>query len=847
MSRSEFISAQASEKVVLARVEARKRLVGFSLYSGTTYRKAVTAHVINCFLGTTELTEGTGSGTLTSNQWFYNHETGYLYINIGSNPANSEIITDFVFFYGNRPTTASYDLTNSGHHVQYEGRIKSSPGYSHKIGVEQGLTSIVGSGDLVLENNDGDLDEIFDLYFFDERPVTIYSWNVNLDFSDARIIFRGRITNKGYTSDEVRFKVKDSIFDLNQVLPQEAYTDADGVNSSIRGKYKRWVYGRVDGLKCQSIDQIADGYTLAGTVSGNAAELILSGSGTNFLAACSPNDKITIGTQEFTITAVNSNTQLTVSSAVVYSFTGLPAILVPEIPVVTKNREFLIAGHACTILSKTVTKVLQFNRVELSDTIGLEAGDFIEFATSERIEIKTVAPGNIVVLRQNMIVLPAISSVVTRQPVQTVYIGSSRVNSDDYSVTNVSGSLSVTLDSDAEFNIAQAVTIGFTGTFTNGSSTVTTTDDIDLREVLSTRDWIRPTNLSYTTFYEILSVSEQSLTLRTAFSDPTHTGTVLGKRPDYVGDDTIVSVNVLGKTSTGLADNNWIRTGADVVRDVLRELEVPSDFINSASFVEGSNLSTHTISIALPLSPTGGQVRAKDVVDKVSESIKSSLTLDNDLKLKFKVMLPRIQTGITEISDFDVIEWKVSGTSNDIINRIVVRYRHKDIDRFTQSSGSNSISFESSFVNKYIGTQKSDEIDVYLYDQTAAQILAERSVYYRSLGRSDFDITTDLRLEDVEIGDQLILNFARLYKRHGDSSSRKKVVMVIGKKHTGEKTQLNCTDISNLYNRSAFITANTAPDYATSDEDEKLKHGFITDSQGIIDNDDNTSNINLIV
>lgn len=846
MNRSAFISKQASEKLTLVHVHGRKRAVGFDVYSGNTYSKQLSRHAVNVYNGTTELTQVSDKDSVGTNQWAFDYLTNILYININDDPADNEIIVDYRFFFSDRGVIAPYNIPSNGHHVNYEGRVKTSPGYSFKVGYDQNLTSIVGSGNLVLENTDGGLDDIYDTYFFDERIVEVFSWNPDIPFTEARIIFRARIINKGCDDSTVIFKIKDAIFDLKRTIPQTVYSDADNVTDSVKGKYKRWAYGRVDGIKCQSIDQIGSGYLLTGTLSAGADTPTITGSGTSFLSECSPGDKVIVETQEFNIATVDSNTQLTMRSNTRYSFTGKSATIIPEIPVITKNRQFLVTGHACAVLTKTVVKVIQFNRIQLNNTIGLFSGDFVQFESAERIEIKTIAPNNIIVLRQNIIDRPSIGSDVIRQPIQTAFIKSTKINSEDFTLTNTSNGLKLIIDSDAEYNLARPILAGFSATFTNGSRDITTTDDIDLREILSIRDWIKPDSLTYTQYYEILNIDQQTITIREPFAQSTITEDVIAKRPDYINDDTIISANILGKTSSGNADDTWLSDGPEIIRDILSSINIPVGYINETSFTSASNISTHDMSLMIPSAEDGNQTTANDVIDKINNSIKTSLTLDNDLKVKIKVMLPSVETDIIELNDYDVISWSAQGTSNDIINSIVANYRHKDIDRFTQEAGSNTVTFESDFVNKYIGTTASDEVDLYLYDSDSAQILAERTVYYRSLGRTDFTIKTDLRLENIEVGDQVILNFNRLYKRFGDSESRKKIVMVVGKSHDGFNTTLNCTDISNIYNTSAFITDNSINEYAVESENNKLKCGFITDSQGIIVTDD-TANINRIV
>jgi len=966
--RSEFIQAQASEKLTIAHVHATNRLVNWSLFSGAIYSKVVPYFAVDLKQKTTELTQVFSFGSIVEGSWLYETDTSTLYTWLPSSvdPATQEMVVTYRFFWATGPSTLSWDLTDTGDHVFYNGLIKDAPSFKHKVGIDQKLVSVIGQGDLKLQNNDGNLDEVYDTLFFENQIVEIYSWNRDLPFSESRIIYRGRITNKRFNSTEVVFKVKDMLYDLLQNVPQIPYDDTDNVNDAVRGTYKRWVYGRVDGLHLQSLDQIGEGYEITGTVTsatpikeitkftgfpagstlegkyfyinngsddnqyyyyykysgspptvdpeipnktgisitvtagdnantvtektsvklannftildgsgffqtentkfGNStdasdvdtgitittttqgvAEEQINGTSTLFLSETSPGDSITIGTQEFTIDRVVNDTELELSDAPDFGFIAKAAILSPSIPTTNKNRDFFVAGHATARLTKTVVSVTQLNRIVLNDTNGLNEGDFVEFDSGERVEIKNVAPGNIIVLRQNIIIKPTVSSDVIRQPIQDVFIKSELVSNEKYTISNTGGSTketTITLDDDVEFEIALTKSIGFSGVWTNGSRDVTTTDDVNLTEILSPRDWIRPTDISFTTFYEILSVSEQSLELRVVFGDPNHTGAVQGKRPDYIGDDTIVSSNVLGKTVDGEPDGTWIETGATAVRDLLSEVNITN--INEASFVDSSVINSELLSLTIPLIKEGAQVSTKNIVDRISKSITSALTLDNNLDLQYVNLLPKIPDNPALIQDKDVIEWSIQSVNGDLIRNGLVRYRHRDVDRYTQEPGSSIETHSSEFVETYIGTNTSAELDVYLYNQSSAIVMAQRDVYFRSLARAEIRILTDLRFEDLDIGDHVIVDFNRLYKRFGDSTTRKKIGVVIGKTVNGQKVELFLSDLANIPNRTAIIAPNTTNEFNSATEDEKLKYGFITDDRGIVDDDEDTQNINLI-
>lgn len=847
-TRAEFTTAQTSEKITLAHIQATGRVYEWSVYSGSVYYKVSPYFVYSLKQGQVELTKVASIGAVVAGTFFYDVDTSTVYVRtIGSvDPKTVETIATYQFFYSTLNLALSHDFTASDA-VMYQGRINSSPGYRHKIGIEQALTSLVGSGDLVLENTDGELDGIFDTLIFENQECRIYSWNQDLPLSDVKLIYKGKVTNKSYDSSTLTFTIKDQIFDLDQKLPQGTFTEDDNVNESILGNTKRWVYGRVDGMILQSVDQIGGGYALTGTVSGNTTTTTLTGVGTLFLTELSPNDTITIGTQEFLVDSITSNTSLVLDNEPEFAFIGASAAMVPEVPTVVKNRTFFVADHACTRLTKTLVSVVQLNRVELDNTDFLNPGDFVEFDTGERIEIKNIAPGNIVVLRQNLILIPSATSDVVREPVQNIYVNGKRVLAENFTISNLgapTNKLSITLSDDTEFTLARAFNLGIELTFTNGSRNVTTIEDVDLRDTLSPRDYIRPADISYTTYYEILSVSEQSLELRVNFADPTHTGDTQAKTPEYIGDDTIVSANVLGRTEDGEPDGQFIYSAPQAVKDLCQHVGI--DNFNTATFSAAEITAPQLISLALPLSPGSSLTSAKTAIDLLNKSVNGCLTLDENLDLQYRILQNDVPDSPRILMDSDVIDWKIRTTNGKNFRNAVIRYRFQDFNNFTKEAGSAVATHTNEFVRDYVGTDQTSTLNAYIYDETAAEILSHRHVYFNRLSRSDITIVSDLRLEDLNIGDVIQLEFSRLYKRFGDTATRKKLMYVVGLTKNGSTITVEASDLNNTFNTSAVIAPDATNDYSAADTDEKLKYGFITDAEGVVNSEETTVNTNLI-
>lgn len=845
MARQDFIDAAASEKITLARVEATKRFINYTDLGSGIYSKAVPYFCSELKSGDGfQFTQG-ANASVAQGEFYYDVQASTLYLHMpdSSDPNSAILISTVQLFFATHPVSVPHDLDETSNDVFWNGRITQSPNFKSQIGINQNLVSTIGSGTLNLANSDGGLDDIYDDLIFENQDVDIYSLNRKQPLSEAKLIFRGIVHDKSYSSDDISFILKDQLFNLLENVPQSLYDENDNVNSDIVGRPKRWVYGRVDGLQVQSIDQIGSGFNLTGTVSVLGESVSVTGIGTLFLSEASPDDKIFIGSQEFSIESIQSDTALTLDDESAFNVTNSLASIVPETPTTNKNRDFFVAEHATAELNRTVVSALQFNRVKVDDTTGILEGDILEFpATSERIEVKNVAPGNIIVLRQNLLQLPTIGDSVIRQPIQDVFINGSRIINEDYTINNASGETTIVIDTDAEFNIAPIQNLNQSLTFTNGSRIIT--GGTELTQVLKPRDFIRPEGAGFVNFYEILDVEDDQITLRINFADVSTTDTAEIKTPEYIGDNTIISVNVLGRTADDTPNGEWIQTSAEVVRDLVDQIGL-TDRINETSFTETSLKTPQLVSLTIPLSPTDSSPTVKDTADIMGQSTNCALTLDNNLDLTYKSTLIFTNENITIIGDKDVIRWSVKSKSGKLYKFSNINYRHVDVDRFTLESGSNLATKTSTFVTNFVGTSKTIEQNVYLYNEFDARIFSERILYYNSLSLAEITMESDLRLEGLEIGDVVQLEFSRLYRRLGDNS-RKKLAAVSGKQVSGDRIKLTLTDYGNTFNTSSFITANDAPNYTASDEDNKLNQGYITDGQGIVDDVEETAEINKI-
>ena len=264
----EFSQRPVSEKVTLAHIEPSARLLLWNDEGHHIYSKRVNHFVISVRVGITELMPQTHA-TLDPGYWYFDPQNSKVYLRMpdDSNPQSSYLSAIYRLFFSDAPYTISYDLSDEGVVVDYEPLIASGGRFSAAVSSTDQLgIALESSGSLSLHNTSGYFDGIFDKLFFEQKRVRIYSWSPEINFSEAKLLFDGEITGKSFDDKKVRFNLKDFIHKLRQTVNLGVFSREDGtITDSVIGKPKRALYGKVEGVRAQSVDMVVDGYLLPGT------------------------------------------------------------------------------------------------------------------------------------------------------------------------------------------------------------------------------------------------------------------------------------------------------------------------------------------------------------------------------------------------------------------------------------------------------------------------------------------------------------------------------------------------------------------------------------------------------
>jgi hypothetical protein len=550
---------------------------------------------------------------------------------------------------------------------------------------------------------------------------------------------------------------------------------------------------------------------------------IIEGSGTVFLDQVSPGDriKVTVNSVEYihTVGSIESDTSLTTTDEILVGFANSETKNLPAIPYRKRNRGWHIAGHKLREFTTKITSILDFTNIEVQNIGDIEAGDSLQINSNVYTVIR--ATGNKVRLNQGLIGVNSVDDDVTKIPARSAYVGSQLfVINRDFTLSNTDTDSKLIFNPTAEFNVAPIKSPVVQLGFTSGSRIVTYSGtDVDITTIFKPRDWIRLRSITLPTWYEILDVSQDQILLRTP-AVSTSNGLCQSKSPEFINDDSLVTVDCLG-----LDSGEWIRTPAQAVKWILDQSGFED--INHESFEQSENDCQFTLALYYPSQMGSEFPIVRDMITDINQSCFGSLYLDDSFQFTYSILNADKPLNMSVLRDEDVLGFSVT-TKNNIINSILVNYSpFVDTELMTEST--RQILMESGFVNEAVGKKERLTVNVYLYHEQEASIIAERWLFFRSLTQTVVRIKSKLNLAGISLNDRIFLDLDRLFKRFG-GVDRRKIGIINSISKDGSGTEVEFNDLGNLFNRVPAIAPDATPDYSQGSLDVVI-WGYIVDNE----------------
>lgn len=838
---TDYKNSVSSEKLTLGYIYPAEKVIDWENVTSSTWRKKMDFVVERVKKGSVELTAVPDIPSLVEGTYYYNIDTGLLYLySVASDPCLESVLVFYKLFFSNSPLIASYLIDQESTPVEYLPRILRSPGFKSSFNPEK--VSLTGSGTLTLENNDGYFDDIYNRMVWESKLVEIYSYHRDLPIDQARIVYRGFINDGTYELDKISFNVKDPVLKLDSRVPLESFTEDDNVSKRDFGNLKRQCYGRMRGFRVTSISQATEeGFDGQGTIdiSGDNA----TGTGTFFHKDFSAGDKIIVEGEEYTVERIFANNSLKISSDPGFAITAsnLPFKVKPSTPNRHLNRNFYAYSHHGSERSETILNILNLRTVLVASVEGFEPGDSVTINGNTN-KIDSIS-GSTLILSISNLNPSDVGSIIVRNPIIQLTVEDQIIPFNQItSITNNSDRLTFVISTLAEFEAAENEFINSVVTFTAGSTIVTTAND--LSSFLKPGDWIKHDGASNGDYAEISKIEGTTILLKTNYSVNANTQ-AYAKRPNYISDTSKVSIDCYGKPKDNIKSNPVIETGGEIVLDLLKQIDVLSNIINEQTFLDEAQINYAKLNIAIPETVNNKTVpQVKDPINKINKTISSALRLDNNLNLAYKSVDAAVNPDARIIYDDDVISWSITGKSGNLASSITSIYEEIEHDYLINDKSQDEYNYINTFTSDFEISEKNEQFKLYLDDVSDAEEITQRLAYNRSQRENIVKIKSSLVLADIESGEHVILDFRRMYKNSQGNARFSGVVTSV--RRDGEKVEIEVSDLGNLFNRTANVAADDTIDFFTDTDEQIEVTGYITDDCGLIDQQSNEENNNLI-
>lgn len=363
-------------------------------------------------------------------------------------------------------------------------------------------------------------------------------------------------------------------------------------------------------------------------------------------------------------------------------------------------------------------------------------------------------------------------------------------------------------------------------------------------DVESTDNSILITDINSETLSNTLSSGTSGLNIQQAqqgVSVNPESGAILQYKNYVFNSDSVLSLDVYGKSNS---EGKLIQTAPEIVQDIL-EIAGMSDFIDFENFEQANDYFIEQMSFCIPEKYNDKSVNLtfRDVINKVNSSVLGILLQDNNFLLQYAPLKPSSKN-LNYFDETDILNFSIETTNKNTVQTSICEYNFKEWDSAVKDKSNLSVS-KSSLNAEYIsGITGSRTFESYLVNESDAQRLANRWSFL--LEQSSGTVTLQMKLNGVQlqVGSVIHVKHEKFFDRFG-GQSKNKLLMVESIKKSSRDVEVTCIDLSNAFNRVAKITDNTLS-FDESNDETRLLGGYYTDSNGSINNNPESFNINLI-
>lgn len=234
--------------------------------SGNIYRQSFTLGQVVALLDDGVARTEAASSSVGANEWFYDVDTSMLFINIGGDPAMSEVIVTYEIYFGTFDAHWYRDpLDDESRVVYYEPLVTKSPQITNSTSNLLFGFMPTFAGSITISNATKLLQEHVYASSFNYADILIYHYLDELTVDNTKLVLRGFCRDIESTDNDVTFSILDatSFFETQYRNPVGPSFYSTSMFPSLDPQYQarplRRVFGVVEGFVPVNIDYVATG------------------------------------------------------------------------------------------------------------------------------------------------------------------------------------------------------------------------------------------------------------------------------------------------------------------------------------------------------------------------------------------------------------------------------------------------------------------------------------------------------------------------------------------------------------------------------------------------------------
>lgn len=224
---AKLITQADTKKIFLVEIEPSQEITDWTNHAGDIYYKTIKRHhVLSVEEDGSELTEVDLLSDMSAGEWFYDSADSKLYVQVSTGSIwQKTLVANYKLYLTNEKSKGNGDSVIFNDHF-YEPFLLTIPElHQRKEDFFWGV-SIVEDGEIEIYNDKGWLDDIFESYAWEYKPVLILAGGEDLPYSEYEESFKGKVYSSEFSLTTLRIEFVSGKDEWDTNIPLNTFSRA---------------------------------------------------------------------------------------------------------------------------------------------------------------------------------------------------------------------------------------------------------------------------------------------------------------------------------------------------------------------------------------------------------------------------------------------------------------------------------------------------------------------------------------------------------------------------------------------------------------------------------------------